>query len=387
MWRSTGKSPGVREDRRPGQQEDLQDHSRRDFFAAYPFSKTLGASVSLFSSNQIGENHATSRHGSARPRTLTGARSADRTASSRRCRQAVGLDTPYISRFSLTDSPRATYKFDGSLRSTGGRLPSQTLSTTLGYSTYTSVNADRRIQYAAGTARTGARLSPTATSLSRRRLAKRGAVEPRHVRRDDDHGSRHGGPDPERRPQLPFRRGAWTLTASAAFRFRRAVFRTPERHLSGLDINLPSTLAGGMNFDASTTPSPADHGQEPGGRRGRHHPACAVGAEHRPPGDVGFFPSLEPIAHVLRGPPARVGFHSLAAALTFKTGVRQESKEDIKSGIGSGHQWKYVGTGRSRPHRCATRTTRPPGLWPAGAAVVRPLQVLRLLQGEPDAVQ
>jgi len=259
MWRSTRKSPGVREDRRPGQQEDHKTIPGADFFAAYPFSKTLGASVSLFSSNQIGENPPRPADMAAHAQNFDRRPIADPNASSRtlpaRRSDSTRPTSAVLPHRLAPGNLQVRRQPQGRWRPT----PSQTLSTTLGYSTYTSVNADRRIQYAAGTAQDwGPTFTHSYQFVPAAASQKRGAVEPRHVRRDDDHGSRHGG-----RPRTP----PSTTGSGAAhgrsrpsqhFVFSKSSFPdTQNGHLSGLDINLPQHAGRGMNFDGINDSSPA----------------------------------------------------------------------------------------------------------------------------------
>jgi iron complex outermembrane recepter protein len=320
-----------------------------DFFVAYPINKTLGFSLSLFSSNQIGENHRdqpnwqrTAQTFDRRPIGGPNGPVTDAAGT------AVGLNDPYISRFSMTDSPRATYKLDGSAKIDWRPTPHQTISTTLGISTYTSINADRRLQYSTGTAQDWGptfvhsyAFVPASASQNGAQLSPGSSVAMTITDRDTQGITKNAA------TTYQFKRGPWSVKAFGSISFSRSSFPdTQNGHLSGLDISLPSSLGGGgLLFDGI-------HNAEPGTIVVKSQAGTvtdttqianwALASDLRA---MSGYSKSSSEKHTLSVDLQReLDFIPWKQHLTAKTGVRQDSQQDIKSGIGSGHQWKYIGT-------------------------------------------
>jgi iron complex outermembrane recepter protein len=321
-----------------------------DFFVAYPINKKLGFSLSLFSSNQIGQNQRdqptwqrTTQSFDRRP--IGGPNGVVTNAAG----QAVGLDNPYASRFSLTDSPRATYKFDGSAKIDWRPTPNQTLSTTLAYSHYKSVNADRRLQYATGAAQDWGptfvhsyAFVPASQSQNGAQLSPGSSVGMTITDRDTQGQTQNLGLD------YKFRRGPWLVKAFGSESFSRSSFPdTQNGHLSGLDVSLPSSLGGGgISVDGINNGEPGKivvHNQSGGITDTTQIANWALASDLRAQSGYSKSSSEKRVLSAdIRRDLDFIPWKQMH--LSAQTGFRQDLQHDVKSGIGSGHQWKYVST-------------------------------------------
>lgn len=111
--------------------------------ASYPFSKTLGATVSLSSDNKYTPNESTNANYVYAPFSYGGVVIKNSVGES-------SLVNPYLSRITYTSNPWNTFKQAGNVKVDWKPTRNMILNAKVEYSQYTGVNVGRRLQFTAG---------------------------------------------------------------------------------------------------------------------------------------------------------------------------------------------------------------------------------------------
>ncbi len=123
-----GKNPG------PANKETMKLSPGADFTVTYPFSKNFGVTFTGYANRQFDQTY----------RAETTATYSGSIANST---GPISLSNPAITRFKVTDTGRMVDTTSGNLKFDWRPTPSQTIAVNLQYSTYDSVEAQRRLDF------------------------------------------------------------------------------------------------------------------------------------------------------------------------------------------------------------------------------------------------